>query len=71
MSQQFPGWIALTFGTEIHVPLMVNCSHFGEPQNSDIAPSTGQILKMSNTLCFAYAVLINQLKGLLTSVAVL
>ncbi len=25
------GWIAMKFGTHIHVPLRMNCNHFGDP----------------------------------------
>ncbi len=45
-------WIAIKFGTDIQVPLRMNCNHFDEPLTFHIAPSSGQNFNLSNTLVY-------------------
>lgn len=44
------GWIAMTFGSDIHVPLRMNCNNFCGPLTFHPAPSSGQDLY--SILCF-------------------
>ncbi len=34
-------WIMMKFGTDIHVPLWMNCNNFGDPLMFPLAPSSG------------------------------
>ncbi len=40
----------MTFGSEIHVPLRMNCNNFGDSMTFNLAPSSGQSFNVSNTL---------------------
>ncbi len=40
-------WIA-KFGTDIHVPLRMNCMNFNGPLTFHLAPSSGQNFNLSN-----------------------
>lgn len=43
------GWITMKFGANIHVPLRMNCSNFGDPPTLPLVPSSGQHLPLFNT----------------------
>lgn len=37
------GWIAMTFGTDIHVPLWMNCNNYDDLLTFHLAPPSGEI----------------------------
>ena len=41
------GYIAMNFGTDIHVPQMMNCSNFCDLLTLNVAPPQGQSLHLS------------------------
>ncbi len=45
------GWIVMKCGSDIHVPLRMNCKNFVIPW-SHLAPSSGQHVNVSNTLVY-------------------
>ncbi len=44
--------MVMNFGSDIHVPLKMNCSNFGDPLTFHPAPSSGQHVNVSNTLVY-------------------
>ncbi len=39
-------------GSDVHVPLRMNCKNFGEPLTFHLAPSSGRHVNVSNTLIY-------------------
>lgn len=39
----------MKFGTEIHIPLRIDCLHFGDPLTYLLVISSGESLGLSNT----------------------
>ncbi len=39
-------------GSDVHVPLRMNCKNFGDPLTFHLAPSSGQHVNVSNTLLY-------------------
>ncbi len=42
----------MKFGSDIQVPLRMNCKNFGDPLTFHPAPSSGQHVSVSNTLVY-------------------
>ncbi len=42
----------MKFGKHMHAPLRMNCHDFGDPLTFLLAPSSGQIFHLSNTLVY-------------------